>query len=70
MKSISLRLALILSLITAAQILSFRTALAHTGEDASAGHMIVEFGLWGFGVAGVLMTIVGVFWIRNKVRPR
>ena len=67
MISIYVRLALILSLISVAQMLSFGTALAHTGEDAGMGHVAVEFGRWGLGVAGLLAAIVLVFWIRAKL---
>ncbi len=70
MRSISIRLVVILSLIGVAQMLSFGTALAHTGEEAGTGHVIVEFGRWGLGVGGVLMATVLAFWIRAKVWPR
>ncbi len=70
MKYLAVRLALVLALIGAAQMLSLSTVLAHTGEDASSGHVIVEFGRWGLGVAGVLAAIIVVAWIRTKLGPR
>ena len=68
--SISIRLALILSLISVAEVLSSGMALAHTGDDAGMGHVVVEFGRWGLGAAGVLAVILLVFWIRTKVGPQ
>jgi hypothetical protein len=43
-------------------------AVAHTGEDASTGHILVEFGQWGFGVTGVSAAVLFVFWIRARLR--
>ena len=68
MQAIWSRLTLALSLFLGAQMIAARSALAHTGEDASTDHMIVEFGMCGLGLAAALGVIILVFWIRNKVR--
>lgn len=70
MKSVSIRLALILSVISATEMLWSGTVLAHTGEGAGTEHIVIEFGLWGLGVVGVLATIVVAFWIRAKMGRR
>jgi len=54
----------------AALLLSTGTALAHTGEDASSSHVMVEFGLWALGVGAVLAAVVLVFWLRSRLRRR
>jgi len=70
MKSLSMRLAVLVAVVFAAQILSHSAALAHTGDDAAAGHIIIEFGQWAFGAAAVIALIVLVFWIRAKALRR
>ena len=50
------------------QVALARVAMAHTGEDANTKHMVLEFGLWGLGVAGGLALVVAVFWVRSYVR--
>lgn len=70
MKSIFVRLAFISLFLGVAQVLSLSAVLAHTGEDASTGHVIVEIGRWVLGVAGVLAAIILVAWIRTRLGPR
>jgi len=70
MKALSTRLTLILAAVSAAQMLSYSAALAHTGDDAAAGHIVVEFGQWAVGAAAVLGLVVLVFWIRAKALRR
>ena len=70
MKTLSARLALILGVVVSAQMLSYSAALAHTGDDAAAGHIVVEFGQWAVGAAAVLGLVVLVFWIRAKALRR
>lgn len=48
--------------------ISAGTALAHTGEDADAGHVVVEFGLWALGATAVIVLAGLVFWIRAQIR--
>lgn len=63
-------LALTLLLAAAAMLLESDAALAHTGENASVTHVIIEVGRWSFGVAAVLALLVGLFWIRASLRRR
>lgn len=41
-------------------------ALAHTGEDASLEHIIVEVARWTVGIAAVLGVLVAGFWLRAR----
>ena len=70
MKSLSIRLAIMIAVVVSAQMLSFSAAFAHTGDDAAATHIVVEFGQWALGAAAVLALIIFVFWIRAKALRR
>ena len=70
MKSVFVRLSVALALLVLVQILTANPALAHTGEDASTGHVLVEFGRWALGVTAVVAAILGAFWLRNNVWRR
>lgn len=70
MKSVFVRSSVALAILVFLQTLFASTALAHTGEDATTGHVLVEFGRWALGVTAVLAAIVAAFWLRNKVWKR
>lgn len=68
MSAKTMRLLLILITVVVLTASSPTAALAHTGEDASTGHIIVEFGQWGFGVAAAIAAVLFVFWVRSRFR--
>lgn len=43
-------------------------AAAHTGDDAQFGHIVVEFALWGIGLAAFIGLLVSVLWVRARLR--
>lgn len=45
-------------------------AAAHTGEDVSLTHVIVEVARWSIGVAAVLALVVVLLWLRVRLRGR
>lgn len=67
MKSLALR-STVIFLLAAVQLLTVEPALAHTGEDASAWHTVVEFGQWALYFAGAVTAILAVFWLRARMR--
>ena len=68
MMLVSLRLGVMLLLFSVAQALAIGPAAAHTGNEASTGHIVVEFGQWGFAVTGVVAAVLFVFWVRARFR--
>lgn len=42
-------------------------AMAHTGDEAEFKHVVIEFALWGIGLAAVIMLLVAVFWVRARL---
>ena len=65
-----LRVAQALSLVAAVLCATPRAALAHTGEGANAGHVIVEMGTWGLGIVATLAIVVVIFWVRARLIRR
>lgn len=45
-------------------------AMAHTGDDAEFKHVVIEFALWGVGLAAAIVLLVVVFWVRAKLLRR
>ena len=39
---------------------------AHSGEDVSLEHVVVEVGTWALGIIAVIAAIVAVFWVRAR----
>jgi len=60
------------SLMLAVALLVARTgiATAHTGDDATFKHVLIEFTLWGLGFGGALALLVAVFWVRARLLRR
>lgn len=42
-------------------------AAAHTGDDAQFGHIVVEFALWGIGLAALIGLLISVLWVRARL---
>lgn len=59
-----------LALVAAVMLLSPGVALAHTGEGASALHVMTEMGLWGLGIVATLGIVALIFWIRATLIRR
>lgn len=64
MTSCKARLTLALSVAVMIMLLSPEVALAHTGDGATAGHILVEVGRWGIGVIASLAVVTAIFWLR------
>lgn len=47
-------------------LMQLDVAVAHTGDDATFKHVVIEFALWGAGLAVVLALLVAIFWVRAK----
>ena len=62
------RLGITLLLIATTLAFAVEPAAAHTGNEASTGHIVVEFGQWGFGVTGVIAAVLFAFWVRARFR--
>ena len=45
-------------------------ALAHAGEGASTGHVIIEMGTWGLSIVTTLAIVVAIFWVRARLIRR
>lgn len=42
-------------------------AAAHAGDDAPFGHVVVEFALWGIGLAAFIGLLISVLWVRARL---
>jgi len=43
-------------------------ALAHTGENVPLSHVILEVGQWSLGAAAIVGALVGILWLRARLR--
>lgn len=70
MKFVSVRTLSVLIGVAILAIVLISPAAAHTGEDVSLEHVIVEIGTWALAVIGVIAAVVAVFWIRARAMRR